>query len=183
MGTINYSTSDYITLGIKPYDYVDFENNAEFMEEMLQKVEEYGGTLEDEIYSYIDELYLCDYRNIECELKKYRFENFRVEIDSGYYEGFSIKIENNFCGYYTGNKWIDYFDSWEDRRDAQKGITEIKKFLKDCAGLGMVACYPGWRTGYCDYKETLKEISRAIKEMHQVVKDTPTWNQYYGQCA
>ena len=174
MGTINYSTSDYITLGIKPYDYSDFTNDAEFMEEMLQKVEEYGGTLEDEIYSYIDELYLCDYRNIGHELKNHDFSYFHVAIKPGYYEGFTLDIEFNhgLC-----------FNSWEDRRDAQKEITEIKKFLKTCAGLGMVACFTGWRTTYSDYNSTLKEIDRAIKEMRETVRETPTWNQYSAECA
>lgn len=32
MGAINYFTSDYITMGFKPYDTYDFENDPDFME-------------------------------------------------------------------------------------------------------------------------------------------------------
>lgn len=174
MGTVNYATSDFVTLGIKPYDYMDFENDAEFMDDARKNIKEYGGTLEDEISSYIDELHSCDYENIEYELKKHHFHYFHIDIKPGYYEGFTLDIEFNYglC-----------FNSWEDKRDAQKEITEIKKFLKTCAGLGMVACSTGWRTTYSDYNSTLKEIDRAIKEMRKTVKETPTWNQYSVECA
>lgn len=174
MGTINYFTSDYITLGIKPYDYSDFENDAEILQDAKEQAALNGTTVEDELCDTIQYYYECTYYNVSAELKKHYFHYFHIAIKPGYYEGFTIEIEFNYgiC-----------LDSWKDKRDAQKEITKIKKFLKTCTGMGMVACYPGWRTGYCDYKETLKEISRAIKEMQQVVKDTPTWNQYYGQCA
>lgn len=150
MGAVNYTTSDYVTLGVIPYDSDDFENDVA-----------------------IEELYSLDYKNIEYELKKYYFNYFYIDIKPGYYEGFTLDIEFNYglC-----------FDSWEDRTAANKEITEIKKFLKDCAGLGMAVCFPGWCTIFCDYAETLKEIDRAIKEMRKTIKETPTWNQYNAEC-
>lgn len=33
MGAVNYFTSDYITLGLRPYDSWELENDSDFMEE------------------------------------------------------------------------------------------------------------------------------------------------------
>ena len=44
--------------------------------------------------------------------------------------------------------------------------------------LTLVVCYPGWCTGYEDYKGTCKVIVAAIKGMRDEVKITPTWTQY-----
>lgn len=151
MGTVNYTKSEFITLGVIPYDSDDFENDVA-----------------------IEDLYSWDYKNIEYELKKYYFNYFYIGIEPGYYEGFTLNIEYNY--------WV-CLDSWEDRTAANKEITEIKKLLKDCAGLGMAACFPGWCTTYCDYNGTLKEIDRAVKEMRKTVKETPTLNQYKAECA
>ena len=169
MGTINYYTSDYITLGLKPYNYGDFENDAYFMEEAKAEITEYGGTIEDCISNYIESCYEADYANIEGVLDKYQLRYYRVTIKFGYYEGFSLDIENNYCV---------ALDSWEDRREMNKEITRIKQLLLECAGLGLVACYPGWCTGYEDYNGTIKAIKAAIEEMRAEVKATPTWAQY-----
>lgn len=169
MGTINYFTSDYITLGIKPYSSYDLENDPCFMEEIQDQINEYGGTVENAINDYIQECYEADYSNIEHELNKHSFYYFHIAIKPGYYEGFTLDIENNFslC-----------FDDYEEKQEAQKEITEIKKFLIDCAGMGLVQCFPGWCTGYNDYTGTKKAINEAIKEMRSEVKSSPTWAQY-----
>lgn len=44
MGAINYFTSDYITLGVRPYDRFDMENDIDFMEEVQRQIDEYGGS-------------------------------------------------------------------------------------------------------------------------------------------
>ena len=169
MGTFNYFTSDYITMGLKPYYASDLENDHDFMEELQKEVDEYGGTIEEALNNYISACYESDCENIECELNKYNFQYYHITIKPGYYEGFTLDIENNFP---------IAFDGWEDRREANKEITKIKQLLIDCAGLGLVACYPGWCTGYADYTGTIKAISAAIKEMREEVKAIPTWRQY-----
>lgn len=169
MGTINYYTSDYITLGLKPYNYGDFENDAYFMEEAKAEIAEYGGTIEDCISNYIESYYEADYANVEAVLNKYQLWYYRVTIKPGYYEGFTLNIENNYC---------IALDSWKDRREMNKEITQIKQLLLECAELGLVACHPGWCTGYEDYNGTIKAIKTAIKEMRAEVKATPTWAQY-----
>ena len=169
MGTINYMTSHYITMGVKPYYFSDFENDACFMEEVNNEIKEYGGTVDSYIQEYINSCYESDLVNIELVLSRHSFYYFHVEIKSGYYEGFSLDIENNFPV---------AFDSWEDKRAAQKEITSLKQCLLECAGCGLVACYPGWCTGYEDYNGTCKAIAAAIKDIREEVNDTPTWAQY-----
>ena len=169
MGAINYCTSNYITLGLRPYDKCELVNDPEFMEELQREVDEYGGTIEAAIDSYINECYSCDYDNIKTELEKHYFYYYHITIKPGYYGGFTLDIENNFPV---------ALDSWKDRRDANKEITQIKQFLIDCAGLGLVACSPGWCTGYSDYNGTIRAIKAAIKAMRDELKTIPTWAQY-----
>lgn len=109
MGAVNYFTSDYITMGLRPYDSLELEKDIE--------------------------------------------NNFPVALDS-----------------------------WQDRRDANKEITEIKRFLIECAGLGLVECFPGWCTGYSDYNGTITAIRAAVKEMRDELRTIPTWTQYNRAC-
>lgn len=173
MGAVNYFASDYITMGLRPYDRFDLENDRDFMEEVEAEISEYGGTVENAIDSYIEFCYESDYENIRYELEKHNFYYFHIAIKPGYYEGFTLDIENNFPV---------ALDSWEDRREAMKEITEIKQFLIDCAGFGLVACFPGWCTGYSDYNGTLKAIREAVKDMRNELKTVPTWTQYNRGC-
>ena len=143
MGTINYKTSDHITIG---YDC----NNIDY----------------DEPY-YNDFINDC-YEQVKIVLDKERFYYFHVALKPGYYEGFSIDIEFNFS-------WC--FDSWEDKRAAQKEITQIKRFLTQCINdFDCVAVFPGWCTRYANYNDSLTELNNAIKEMRQTVRQTPTYN-------
>ena len=174
MGAVNYFTSDYITMAVKPYDTWDFENDPDFMEMVQEYMKEYGGTLESWIDDYIKTSYDEDNANVTAILEKYSFYYFHVTIKPGYYEGFTLDIENNFSV---------AFDGWEDKRAAQREITSLKKCLLECAGVGMVQCSPGWCTGYNDYKGTCKAIGAAIKAMRDEVKNTPTWTQYERESA
>lgn len=142
MGTINYKTSDFITIGYN-CNYIDYD---------------------DEFYNNLIQDY---YEQVIYTLKKYDFYYFRVTVEPGYYEGFSINIEHNY------NYCYDYS---EEKRLAQKEITQIKKFLLECIeDFECVAVYPGWCTGYADYNKTLKELNGAIHEMRETVRNTPTW--------
>lgn len=102
-------------------------------------------------------------------LDKYSFYYFHIVLKSGYYEGFYIDIEYNFPV---------YFDDYTEKRDAQKEVTQIRRFLRECAAAGLVQYSPGWCTGYSDYIETTAAINAAIKEMRREVQETPTHRQY-----
>ena len=99
-------------------------------------------------------------------LEKYRFYYFDVSIEPGYYDGFSINLEFEYT----------CFDDYQEKKEAQKEITQIKKFLLECIeNYECVAVWPGWCTGYDDYKETLQTLDAAVRNMRDTVKNTPTW--------
>lgn len=119
-----------------------------------------------------------EYRDIEIEyawddvkalLNNYSFWYYNVKIEPGYYEGFSINIECNF-----GVAWDDCYQ----KREAQKEITQIKKFLLECLDYNMCVVHPGWCTGYLNFTDSVKEINEAIKAIRDEARNTPTWTQY-----
>ena len=174
MGAINYRTSEYITLGINPYDYDDFVNDPDFMEWYHDEMEDCGISLDDCVYEEMNRCYERDRENIEAELSSHDFHYFHFAIVPGYYEGFTLDIEPNYP---------IAFDDYVEKLEAQKEITTIRQFLIDCAGMGLVQCFPGWCTGYSDYKETVKGICEAVKAMREDVRSTPTWAKYNRESA
>lgn len=143
MGTINYGTNKHITMGLNI-------NNFDDMDDFEKEYEQ--------------EFILTEVTDI---LEKYTFTFWEISIESGYYEGFYIKIYND---------WLCFDDSIE-RKDALKETTQLKRFLLDCLACGLVAVYPGWCTGYADQEETKDEINEAIKNMKNDIKQLPTWKQ------
>ena len=81
------------------------------------------------------------------------------------------------------NNFPVFFDDYEEKKEALAEIREIEQYLKDNAGNGLVSVYPGWCTGYADYKQTLKDIRKAAKEMREDVKATPTYRTYIRETA
>ena len=165
MGTINYKTSDYITIGIEPLCSYDIERDEDLLSEVIECYGNYDGAITDYIADYERDLY----DEAEAILNNYDFYFYHVVLEPGYYEGFSLNIENNFPV---------FFDDYKERAEALKEITQIKKLMLDLVEAGLVACYPGWCTGYADYKKTKKEVNQAIKEMRTEARFTPTYNQY-----
>ena len=142
MGTINYLTSHFITIGYN-LNFVDYD---------------------DEFYNDIITDY---YEQVKTRLEQEYFYYWHVKIEPGYYEGFSISIENNFpcC-----------FDDYTEKRAALKEITQIKKFLLDCVNdFECCAVSPGWCTTYYNRRDTLKILNAGIKEMREYVKSVATW--------
>lgn len=174
MGAINYFTSDYITIGVRPYDSWELEKDSCFMEVVREQINEYGGTVDSVINDYIEDRYEADLMNVEAILNKYSFYYYHVAIKLGYYEGFAIDIESNFPV---------AFDSWEDKQSAQTEITAVKNFLLDCLGVGLVQVWPGWCTSYRSPEETRKAIEEAVKAMREEVRYIPTWLYYENNIA
>lgn len=147
MGAVNYYTSDYITLAM-PLDY----------------------SSDDEYDNIFERMYNC----VENALNNCDFQYFKVTTEFGYYEGFSIRIE-------------DYFpfalDSWKERRDVNREITVIKYFLLKCAEIGMLQCFPGWCTGWSSYTKTIDAIKAAARDMRTNANSIPTLRQYERGCA
>ncbi len=171
MGTINYGKSDYITMGIKSVDSWDLLHDPETLKELEAEVAEYGGTVEEAAERLANDCNETDYDNAAEIFEKYDFHYYHIEMKSGYYDGFYFDIENNYG--------IAY-DNYEDKQEAQKEITRIKQMLIELAGVGVKSCYPGWSTGYRNYKQTIADIKEAIKEMRAEAKATPT-DLYYSR--
>lgn len=164
MGTINYNSNKYITIGLYPLSVCDFS------QEDIEEIEH-----RQNIYEYIQDCNDIDRENIEDILSKYekQFNQYKISIESGYYEGFYISIEDEYI----------YYDDCIEKRATQKEITAIKSFLIDCVNNGLVACFPGWCTKYLSREDSLKEISKAIKEMRQAAKAKPTYKNYHFAIA
>lgn len=142
MGTINYKTSNYITIGYN-CDFIDYD---------------------DEFW---DDIVTDYYEQVKSRLESEYFYFWHITIEPGYYEGFSIDIENNF-------PWC--FDDYRDKKESLKEITRIKKFLLECINdFECYAVFPGWCTTYKNRRETIKLLNQAVKEMRQEVQNTRTW--------
>ena len=141
MGAINYYTSDYITIG---YNLRAFDIDDDFYHDYITDYyEQVKSRLEDEYFYYWD-----------------------VKIKPGYYEGFSIDIENNFPL---------VFNNYEEKREALTEISRLKNFLLECLlDFECCAVFPGWCTTYHNLKDSKKLLNKAVKEMRAEVKRTPT---------
>ena len=164
MGTINFKTSEYITMGVKPYDVESILNDKDFMDYVR---EDYPGEDPEEIANEtIISYYEADRANIESILNKYDFTFYNVDILPGYYESIQIYIDNNLPL---------YFDDDDEKREALEEVDKMTEFLKEAAGVGFVACFPSWATGYTDHAETLKEIDEAAGKMREEIASAATW--------
>ena len=98
-------------------------------------------------------------------LKGYNFTCFSIKIEPGYYEGFYIDIDFD---------WL-YFDDYTEKRQTQKEITQMKRFLEECCYWGLVQYSPGWCTSYATEEQTKKAIKTAIRETRQKINAIPTY--------
>ncbi len=156
MATINFGTSDYITLGIEPYE-----------------CEELNSIYGDSPDSYdLYELYCDDEENAKTILDGYDFKFFNVSIKYGYYESLYIDIKAVYSMYGT------FYESYTEKMDALKEVSSLKKCLIDLADVGFTACYPGWCTSFESHEGTLKAINEAVKEIRQEIKEVPTYRQF-----
>ena len=149
MGAINYGTSEYITIGLKPYNYDDYMTETEDIDYELMQMD-----------------YDTNRENVEYVLNKYNFNFFNVSIKYGYYEGFYLNIKTNF----------DFYN-WQDKKDALKEATQLKNMLIECCGVGLCEVWPGWCTTYMPYKESVNNIKAAVWHIKEDIKCTETFLQ------
>lgn len=160
MGTINYKTSKYITVGY----------NLERLEKILNLFEKEGLLEDNHERERVRDYHLYKaHEDATYILNNYDFNFLEVSFAPGYYEGFSIDINFDYL----------YFTNYEEKNDALKEATQLKKFLLEALGLGLVACSPGWCTTYYDYDTSKKLINEAIKQLKEDIKNTPTSKTYW----
>lgn len=171
MGSINYHTSEYITLAVKPLEIEEVLQDPYFVEWADSIVRSWTGsaTLEalavDRIYNDYQDIYNTA-KNI---INDYDFEWYELHILPGYEEGYSIDVECCLPG---------HFDTYKDKKEAQKEVTQVKECLirlvKEAC---FCECFPSWSTGYSDVKDTIKGINKAIKLMRKEIELTETERQ------
>lgn len=165
MGTVNYKTSDIITLGLRPYESRDFELDPDFMEEARHQSEKYGDDIDSIIYQTIADYTDDDWRTAENIINRYSFEFFQVNIEPGYYEGFSVNISDDLPG--------EYWDA-EEREQALTDAANLGDMLKELVNTAcLVEVWPGWCTTYHDTDRTLKDIRKTIRGLIYDINDTP----------
>lgn len=146
MGSINYRTSAYITLG--------FDLSRTYAAEPWQDEEE---------ETALKCTYLMDAAaDILDTVPRDLFAPCTVP---GYYEGFSVDLDPDFP------LW---FDGWQEKQDAQKDLTALRRALLDLVDLGLVAVRPGWCTSYLTPSETRTAVSEAVRRMREDIRRTPT---------
>ncbi len=147
MGTVNFMTSEYITIGLEPYDSDDFLTE--------------DGEVD---YGYMEDQYREDFCTFDDALSGYDFDFFDVRIEWGYYDSFCILIEHN---------WGDCFDWKEDREEAEKEVDPLEKLLLECIDLGMCEVWPGWCTKYRTREESIQAVKKAMEELRKAIRETP----------
>lgn len=165
MGTVNYKTSDIITLGLRPYEPSDFELDPDFMEVANCQSEEYGDDIDSIISQAIADYTEDDRAQAERIISRYSFDFFTVTVEPGYYEGFSIDIANDLPG--------EYWDADERRQaldDAANLGDLLQELVKDAC---LVEVWPGWCTTYQDPAHSLTAVKKAIRGLIYEINDTP----------
>lgn len=157
MGAINYGTSKYVTLGLDMNKFSSYEYEKEYKVD----TEEAQAMVESDIEFMYD--------LAKSILDDYNLRNFKVSIEYGYYEGFYIDIEPYF-------DWC--LENYEERKEYNAEVTQIKEMLLRFSQNGLVSVYPGWCTGYADEKKTKKDIADAVRQMRKEVKELMTYRQW-----
>lgn len=160
MGAVNYSSSDrnYTTLGVNIDSLYSY-----FKDEEIET--------DEELFTAIGRESEWMWDATAAELDNYSFKFWTVEMKPGYYEGFSIVIEQN--------EILDFDDvtEWE-AEEIKAEIAELKQFLEACADIGLVTTHPGWCTSYRNYTETLEAISETAAQMLSELEALPKAAEY-----
>lgn len=157
MGSINYKTNKYITIG---YNIGKAEKEAEEIaaeEEVFNENDIYYDQ-EEETFNELKEL-----------IEEYNFNYFDVKLEAGYYQGFYIDFDFDYL----------YFYNSEEKKEALKEATQLKKLLYKILDYNCVVCYPGWCTSYLNKTKSKKEIFAGIKQLKEDIKNTLTEKNYF----
>ena len=148
MGTINFSTGDFLTLCNEPFDPFRYTE------------EEYNDN-----YEYLTEVV----KNI---LDRYDFDEsaFSIHFEYGYYEGFAVVINEHNYVYYDDS--IEKAEAYKSVKALQECLIELTNEV------GLIKCVPGWCMRYCNDRETRKAVRHACAEIRRYIKATPTFRSY-----
>ena len=137
MGTINYKTSDFITIGYN-CDYIDYDD--EFYSDLIQE--------------YFDQAATARAR--------YDFYYFHVSIEPGYYEGFYIDIQHNFT--YCYDNYAEKRAALREITQIRKFLYECVSDFECCAvSPGWCTSYYDYTSTLKKIDEASQEMREAVK--------------------
>lgn len=151
MGTINYKTGDVITLGFDVSGDVEEDYGIEEVELMREYIEDKAEDIDHEW--------------------------FKLDIDSGYYEGFYLAVDKNYSNDNELKREVsegiikqEVADMWkltdEEKEEIKAEVEELRKELKTLITESFVVCFPSWGTSYCGgIDENNTEIDKAIDKV------------------
>ena len=134
MGTINYGTSKYITMGIEPVISYDQEC-TDFLEDN-------------------------DYYNAKYILEEYSFYFFPVSLEYGYYEGFYFMIENNLPAVFDDDQ--EKADAVEEVKSMYTFLTDLAGVGIVSVLPGWCTAYRNYNDTLEDIKAAVLEMTEAI---------------------
>lgn len=147
MGSINYGYNNHFNGFQLGYNLID-------------------ETLTDEENESMQEFLYYDIKEL---LENYNFNYFNVELNSGYYEGFYITIENPGYNYGVFNNYIE-------KLEALKELTQLKKLLLDLIkNYDLVSYSPGWCSSYYTKDESILQLKDTIKKERENIKKEFTY--------
>ena len=136
MGTINYKTSDYITIGYN-LNYVDYD---------------------DEFY---DDIITDYYDQVKYRLDQEKFYSFNVEIIPGYYEGFSINIKFDWLYF---DDYIEKQEAQKEITRLKTFLLECITDFECCAVFpGWVTSYENYDDSIELLNSGIKEFRKKVK--------------------
>ena len=162
MGTINYYTSDYITIAsVCPLYPDDYREDAE---EQARDTGEDVDTLIEQWIALEHESAWADAQEAAAKTKRNSF--WKLEARPGYYEGSQVIIKNELPTSLTN----------AERKTALAEVDELEKALVYLAeNSTFVETWPGWCQKRFTPAETLDAIARAAEEMREAVRAVPAW--------
>ena len=171
MGTINYG-SNKILCSLGYHNEFDYDDDLikECREEFGLDEEEFS---DDDIIDRLREDYdMCeedDYLSVQELINSKDFHFYKVELCSGYYDGFYISIDREYC----------YLDNYKEKQAMQKELTMLKGVLEEIITNHCVrVCYPWWCTSWEEtVEDSIKVLNEKVKEERKAIQQIPTDRQ------
>lgn len=137
MGTINYKTSDYITIGYN-CNNIDYED--EYYHEIIQD---------------------C-FDQAAITRARYNFYYFHVSVEPGYYEGFSINI--NFNMSYCFDNYREKREALKEITQIKKFLMECINDFECCAVWpGWCTKYLDYKSTLKELDAAIREMRETVK--------------------
>lgn len=136
MGAVNYYSSDYITMAVKPYseEMDDFDRECN---------------------------YAADFEIAEEILSKYNFYYFHIVLKPGYYEGFSVDIEYNFPVAF--DNWAEKAEAQKEVTTIKAALLDLAGYgLVSCCP-GWCTAYEDYTGTKKAIRSAIKEMREEVR--------------------